>query len=236
MRICLFLLMILTTACTVDTPPTARLEPEKVEITRGAKEALAAYERVRRRIEPVAERECRRRNPRAPRTYCDFRVMVDTSEARAPNAFQTIGKDGRPIIAFNVPMLVTVKNDHEIAFIMGHEAGHQIANHLIKANTSANLGATLLGGIVAGLGGSSSAVSQAQSLGGVFGSRAFSKEHELDADVIGAHIANAAGYDPLIGARSFARFTGGGGLLATHPPSAQRLAAVQATVARIRSQ
>lgn len=223
--------LLLLGACTVAPDPGPA--PEPFTITRSPQEAVDAYLRVSRRIEPVAERLCRQKNPSAPAVYCDFRILVDGRTDQGPNAFQTIGKDGRPVIAFNIPMLATVKNDHEIAFILGHEAGHQIRNHLVQSNVNANLGAVLLGSISALTGASSGQVAEAQRLGGSLGARAYSKEHELEADQIGTYVAYLAGYDPLIGAQSFARFSGGNSVLSTHPPSGRRLATVQNTMARI---
>jgi len=76
-------------------------------------------------------------------------------------------------------------------------------------------------------------VVQAQNIGGSIGARAYSQSHELEADILGVYVAEIAGYNPEVGARSFARFSGGGGFLSTHPPSAQRIQAVQRTIQRI---
>ena len=226
-------IIFLMASCTI-VEPTANTSPTQNSVSsRSPQQAVDAYIRVGSRIERVAERICRQKNPSQPRTYCDFQIKVDTSETNAPNAYQTIGKDGRPIIAFNIPMLASVRNDDEIAFILGHEAGHQIANHLVRANTNANLGALVLGGLIAASGGNASSVVQAQNIGGSIGARAYSQSHELEADILGVYVAEIAGYNPEVGARSFARFSGGGGFLSTHPPSAQRIQAVQRTIQRI---
>lgn len=200
--------------------------------TLGAQQAVQAYLRVGSQIEPIAERLCREKNPSAPSTYCDFQIKIDTSNTNTPNAYQTIGEDGRPIIAFNIPMLATIKNDHEIAFILGHEAGHQIRNHILKSSANANLGALVLGSIFSASGASQTTVGQAANLGGKLGARAYSQSHELQADVVGTYISEIAGYNSLIGAQSFSRFSGGGGF-STHPPSNQRITTVQRTAAEI---
>jgi len=215
-------------------PKTVPSSQQSPAINRSAQDAVEAYIRVGSRIERVAERVCREKNPSRPRAYCDFQLKVDPSETEIPNAYQTIGADGRPIIAFNIPMLATVRNDDEIAFILGHESGHQIANHIVRATTNANLGAILLGGLMAASGADASSVLEAQNIGGTIGARAYSQSHELEADVIGTYVATLAGYNPEIGARSFARLAGrGGGFLSTHPPSTQRIAAVQRTIQQI---
>ncbi len=233
MRIAL-LIPCLLLACTAIQPSQPQPTPTSNPTSRSAQQAVDTYLKVGRRIERVAERVCREKNRQAPAGYCDFQLRVDTSPARAPNAFQTIGKDGRPVIAFNVPMLAAVRNDHEIAFILGHEAGHQIANHIVKATTNANIGALLLGGLIAASGADAASVVEAQNIGGAIGARAYSQSHELEADVLGTYITAMAGYDPNIGSRSFARLaSGGGGFLSTHPPSNQRFATVQNTIQTI---
>ncbi len=229
----LVLLCLALSACTVveTAPRSAPTQPQS--INRSAQQAVDAYLKVGARIESVAERVCRQKNPSRPRTYCDFQLKVDPTKTNTPNAYQTIGSDGRPIIAFNIPMLATVQNDDEIAFILGHEAAHQINNHIVRATTNANIGALLLGGLLAASGADQTSIQEAQNIGGTLGARAYSQSHELEADVTGTYIAALAGYDPAIGARSFARFGGGGGLLSTHPPSQQRIAVVQRTVQKI---
>ena len=70
-------------------------------------------------------------------------------------------------------------------------------------------------------------------IGASLGGRVYSQGYELEADQLGAYIAARAGYDPELGARVFARpvLAGGGGLLSTHPASAQRQAVVAGTAA-----
>jgi len=199
----LALILFVLTACTVVESPIPNSPQSPPTSSRSPQQAVDAYLRVGARIERVAEQVCRQKNPSRPRTYCDFQLKVDTSETNVPNAFQTIGKDGRPIIAFNIAMLANVRNDDEIAFILGHEAGHQIASHLVRANTNANLGALLLGGLLAASGANATSVQEAQNIGGTIGARAYSQTHELEADVLG------------------------------HPPSQQRVATVQRTVQKI---
>lgn len=225
--------------CEAPTAPSSQA-PEAAQQentpTRSVSEGTRAYERVAKRVRPIAVRLCRQENERRPESYCNFRIVVDPKSKGGPNAYQTIGKDGRPILAFNQAMLQTIRNDHEIAFILGHEAGHQINSHISKQRTTANLGALVLGGLVAGLGGTQAAVSGAQNIGGVIGARAYSKDHEIEADIVGTYIATLSGYDPAIGAKSFARFGGGSrSFLSTHPPSSDRQSAVTRTVSEIAS-
>jgi predicted Zn-dependent protease len=162
--------------------------------------------------------------------FCDFTFQILNDPKQPPNAYQSIGKNGSPVITFNINMLRTVKNDHEIAFIMGHEAGHQIAQHINQKVGNANAGALIGGILMASIGADPQA---GMDLGGMIGGQAYSKKFELQADRIGAHLASRAGYDPLIGAESFRRTQGSNSLLSTHPPSYDRIQTVENTTAAI---
>lgn len=227
------LLLLALAACTPAPPPVETAPaPSQGAGLRSAREGVAAFRRVAARVEPVAEQVCREVHPGAPRRFCDFRTDVLMDPRDPPNAYQTIGRDGRPVITFNVNMLRTVRNDHEIAFIFAHEAGHQIARHIEQTRANALAGALLGGLIVAAGGGDPSA---GMDLGAQIGVRTYSKTYELEADALAAQIAWRAGYSPEIGARSFEQTRGSRALLSTHPPSSERLARVNAEIARIRA-
>lgn len=185
------------------------------------------------RVEPVAESACRQLAPRAP---CDFTIFVDPDSSQPPNAGQTLDKQGRPVIIFNVAMLREARNEHELAFVLGHEAAHHIRGHIGRAQEQAMTGA-LVFGVMAALGGAGqSGVDQATRMGAAVGARRFSKDHELEADALGARIAYTAGYDPLRGAKYFYRSPDPGNqFLGSHPPNADRIATVEREMAKIRS-
>lgn len=212
-------------------PSTGSAVPAPEGATRPREAAISAYKSVSRRLEPVAEKTCRGLHPSAPGTFCDFVISIDYDPRKPANAYQTIGRDKRPVITFNIQMLQSIQNNHEIAFILGHEAGHQIARHLVQKRTNAMIGAVVLGGLL-GLAGADPQAGL--DLGGAIGGRAYSKTFELQADRIGTHITERAGYNPTIGARSFARTSGSSSLLSTHPPSRQRYDTVVQTAAEIR--
>jgi len=191
-----------------------------------------AFASVVARMEPAAERFCR---DTAPWANCDFQIVVDARKSQPPNAYQTVDKFNRPIIGFTAALISNAKNEDELAFILGHEAAHHISGHLEKTQDSAMTGA-LLGTVLATLaGGDAAAVDRAQDVGAKAGARRFSKDYELQADAMGTRIAFRAGYDPLLGAKYFHRIRDPGDrFLGTHPPNAQRLKVVQATVAKLR--
>ena len=231
MRLISALILLVCASCTL-TPTATGPAPDFV---RSGDSATAAYRRAVTRIDPIASRLCRQENPDFPAQACNFDFRISTDPRLGINAFQSIGRDGRPRVTFTLALLRTLRNDDEVAFIVGHETAHQISRHILKTSAQQQLGAVLLGGLVAASGTASSAdVNQAANLGAAIGSRVYSKRFELEADVIATFISMQAGYDPLLGAAPFTRIeTGSSGFLATHPPSQQRFETVRRTAARI---
>lgn len=203
-----------------------------------AAQGVAAYRAAAARIEPVAVAMCRDANPTAPARRCDFDFILVDDPRIGPNAFQTVGRDGAPIVAMTMQLVAETRNTDEIAFILGHEAAHHIADHIQRTQSQAMAGALVLG-TLAGLGNASDAmIRDMMDLGASIGGRAYSQSYELEADSLGSYIAARAGFDPQLGAQVFARpvLAGGGGLLSTHPASGQRQAVVAGTAAEIRRQ
>ncbi|MEM7471236.1 MAG: M48 family metallopeptidase [Pseudomonadota bacterium] len=213
---------------TVTTEP-ARVPAEAAKQVAGEKlspsVARANFAAVIRRVEPVAEAQCR---ARAPSLNCDYKIIIDSNAKLAPNAYQTRDRTGRPIIGFTQSLIVDARNRDELAFIMGHEAAHHIQNHLTKRQQGA-VGGSILGALADAALGTGGLFEDA---GGFVGGRAYSKEHELQADGLGTIIAARAGYDPVKGAQYFARIPDPGNvLLGTHPPNADRIATVRRVAA-----
>lgn len=159
---------------------------------------------------------------------CDFKIVVDDRPGQPPNAFQTVDRTGRPILAFNLALIASVRNQDELAFVVGHESAHHIAGHLARQQQNATAGAILLGGLAALTGANESAVQSATDLGAAVGARSYSKEFELEADALGTVITRRAGYDPVRGAEFFTQIPDPGDrFLGTHPPNAQRMETVR---------
>ena len=187
---------------------------------------------VVQRVEPVAESYCRAQHL-AQR--CDFQIVIDDRPHQPANAFQTVDKAGRPIIAFSLALIADARNADEIAFVLGHEAAHHILGHIPKQAQSAMSGAMMAGILAAASGAGQDEVQQAQKLGAGLATRQFSKEYELQADAVGAEIAYHAGYDPVRGTGFFDRLPDPGDqFLGTHPANRQRKALVAAVVAKLR--
>jgi predicted Zn-dependent protease len=225
----------LLSACVAPTPgkspaPTTRPTTQKTPKPKFTPAAGQRYENVKRRVEPVAEAECRRLTNNQ---NCDFLIQLDP-KANAPiNAFQTRDKSGRPILIITKPMAAYVQNDDELAFVLSHEAAHHIAGHLDRRLQTAKVGALIFATAAARSGLQGRSLTEAAQVGAQVGARVYAKDFELEADAIGARIARSAGYDPINGARYFSRAPDPGDVfLGTHPPNAERIQTVRRAVGR----
>jgi len=217
-----------------DVPPTAQSAPSPIKTVQpntklAPNQAARTFVQVVRTVEPVAESECR---ARTRGVNCDFQIVVDDRPDQPANAFQTLDKNNRPIIAFTVALIEDARNADELAFVLGHEAAHHIEGHIAQQKQSAVAGAVIFAGIAGLTGGNSSSIQSAQRLGAQVGARTHSKTHELEADALGTIITARAGYNPVRGAAFFSRIPDPGDrFLGTHPPNAARQDIVRKTAA-----
>lgn len=214
----------------VMAPPPMPAAAPAVDFRTAAQTFITVMERV----EPLAESYCREKRPDL---NCDFRIVIDDRAGAPPNAFHTLDPaTGQPLIGFTLSLIADARNADELAFILGHEAGHHMAGHIPRSQNNAMTGALILGTITALGGGNAGAIQSAQEIGASVGSRRYSKDFELEADVIGTLIALRAGYDPERGALFFGRLPDpGNSFLGSHPPNAQRIDVVRRTVAEVRA-
>lgn len=206
--------------------------------------AQARFQRVVARVRPVAESFCKSQAAAKPEKVCELPIYVDT-EMPVENAYQTRDDQDNPLIAFSVPMLLSINTDDELAFILSHEYGHHIADHIEKGRQQAMAGAILMGALTATsqayasqanpyryTGADSAELQRNMEMGASAGQKAYSQTYELESDVIATHITRAAGYDPVEGAKFFARpapartTAGNLSFWGTHPPNSVRLATV----------
>ena len=183
---------------------------------------------------PVAEAVCR---AETPDQNCDFAILVGPgTRAVGANAFQTIDRSGRPIIILTLGLVAILESQDELAFVLGHEAGHHKSPGTSrKQRQSAAEGARVFGEIAMAGGGNAREVARAAELGAAVGARSYSRSAELEADAIGTLIAFRAGYDPVAGAQLFTRLPEPElRFLSTHPPNAERMRVVRRTLAALR--
>lgn len=228
-----FGLVAVVSAC--ETVPTQSSAPVAARVAGSSSpfgssaQAERAFVQVTRRVEPVAERECR---ARTSGVNCDFRIVIDSNPNRPSNAYQTLDSNNRPIIAFTTKLIQEARNADELAFVMGHEAAHHISGHIGRQQQNAIAGAVIFAGLATLSGATASGVESATELGAQVGARSYSKDFELEADALGTIITHRAGYSPLNGAAFFTRIPDPGDkFLGTHPPNAARIQIVRKTAA-----
>jgi predicted Zn-dependent protease len=227
-------LLLVLAGCVAAPAPAPRPQPAVAPPAAPALPAPAAVAQFRSvvaAVEPVAQDVCR---AQAPQRNCEFMILVDTRPGQPINAFQTVDRSGRPILIFTLSLLQDARSTDELAFVMGHEAGHHIAGHLDRQRETAVATAIIAGVLAQAGGGGPQAVEAARQAGALVGARVFSQEFELEADAIGTVIAHRAGFDAERGAALFTRLPDPGNrFLATHPPNAARIHMVRATLAQI---
>lgn len=214
----------------LDAPPTNPVIPSPAL---SPDQAARNFVSVVNRMEPVIVAECLERSRGA---NCDYQIVIDDRPGQSPNAFQTLDEAGRPVIAFNLPLIAEVRNVDELAFVMGHEAAHHIAGHIPRQQQTASTGAILLGGLAAAYGYDEATVRSVQNIGAGIAGRAYAKNYELEADRLGTVIAWNAGFDPERGALFFTRLPDPGDrFMGSHPPNAARVEVVRRTIAELRA-
>lgn len=177
---------------------------------------------------------------RAAEAYCkDLRVYIMNVPAfnasMAPNGMMLLWTGA----------LLRMRNEAELAFVLGHEAGHFRAQHTLRQwrrmkDTSALLGAFQM--LAYGYGLPNTAM-----LGtlGVYATIfKFSRDMEREADTIGFDAVVAQGYDPRAGADLWGRmlreeetlkYISRSTVFATHPATQERLDDVRAAAAAVPS-
>ncbi len=235
-------LIAVLTACGVPTPDAAPGDPSAqspaLNVVPPAGQlpttvAARNFVDVVSRVEPVAEALCR---ARTTGVNCDLRIVVDNRPGLPPNAFQTVDRRGRPIVGFTLALIADARNEDELAFVLGHEASHHIGGHIPRQREEALKSAVLASAIAQASGADAQTAREVGNIGASIGARTYSKQFELEADALGSEIALRAGFDPIRGAQFFNRLPDSrDDFLGSHPPNAQRIAIVRATVARLRN-
>ena len=170
------------------------------------------------------------------RPYLLYQVLV--IDDGSPNAAALA--DGRLFITTGMLDYLAQRGsrEDELAFILGHELAHTVAQHLVKrvqqmqwTQVVTGLAGAAAAGLTAGASGAAQGAGQIGStIANVAGNvyvAGYSQGQELEADQLGARYVIRAGYDPLAGIRmleDFQRFDPRGLYLSTHPYSARRAA------------
>lgn len=159
----------------------------------------------------------------------DYALFVSES----PNAF--VLPSGK--IGVTTGLLALVRNDDQLATVLGHEIGHVVARHAAERYSTTAIASTV---IRAGQG---LAGDQARAAGAIGGLGAqlgvllpFSRNHELEADRIGVDYLQRAGYRPseavaLWRLMAAQRQGSTPEFASTHPSDTSRIAALEQYIA-----
>lgn len=163
-------------------------------------------------------------------------TVIDNPEI---NAFALPGG----YVYINRGLLTFLKSEDQLAAVLAHEIGHVTARHAVQQQARGNLGRTAasVGGFVAAVAtGSAYVGSELSQLGSLWtqaGVSGFGREHELEADTLGAEYVRNAGYNPRavlevlsilkdqedFNVQVAGQRAGYHGLFATHPRNDERL-------------
>lgn len=166
----------------------------------------------------------------------EFVVINDS----IPNAWAMPG--GK--IAFNRGLLYELNNEAELAAVMGHEMVHAAARHGAKNMERGVLmqGAMIAVGMATQDNNYSNLIVGGAQLGAQLATSKYGRDAESEADLYGMQYMKKAGYDPTAAVtlqETFVRLSANKqsnfieGLFASHPPSAARVAANRANLAKI---
>lgn len=154
-----------------------------------------------------------------PQKACAYPVSLVNDDV--VNAYA----DGNGIF-INKGILKFVKNDDELAIVVGHEMAHNVHGHRKAKNNNALLGALLVDVPLAILTGTNLKVGQ--QLGG----SAFSQEFESEADYVGMYFMARAGFDYSDVAGFWRRMAvenpAGISIGSTHPSTSSRFVGLEA--------
>jgi len=135
-------------------------------------------------------------------------------------------------------LLFRLNNEAELAFVLGHETGHVVAQHVGRQMSKSTEAQLLLAGVGAAVGGKDAGTSgQLAQAASQFADQMYllkySREEESQADLLGIQYLVAAGYDPrasIAVMQILEKASGGKGgadWFSTHPSSANRVKELQ---------
>jgi len=160
-----------------------------------------------------------------------------------PNAWALPG--GK--LAINRGLLTELRNEAELAAVLGHEIAHAAGRHGAKSIERGMVSQAVLVGVAIGAADTeyaATALGTAQLAAGLLNQK-YGRDAEREADYYGTRFMAQAGYDPYAAVslqETFLRLSEGQrpswleGLFASHPPSAERVANNRSLVAELRAE
>ncbi len=179
----------------------------------------------------------------AARTNIELPYEFVVLNNSVPNAWAMPG--GK--LAINRGLLVELRNEAELAAVLGHEVVHAAARHGAKQMERSILMQGALAATAIGMQGSAmgNTVVQSAQLAANLVNTKYGRDAEREADFYGTRMLAEAGYDPYAAVtlqETFLKFSEGRepswaeGLLASHPPSSERVRNNRGLVETLRSE
>lgn len=151
----------------------------------------------------------------------------------SPNAF--VLPSGK--IGVTTGLLALVRNDDQLATVLGHEMAHVVARHAAERYSTSAATGLVLSGVRSAAGDYAQAAGAIGGLGAQLGVLLpFSRNHELEADRLGVDYLQRAGYRPaeavaLWRLMAQQRQSSTPQFASTHPSDSTRIAALEAYIA-----
>ncbi len=221
-----------------------RLTPEQ-EVALGLEAApdMAAQhgglyedEGIQRYVEEVGQRIVERSGAAKGGYEFDFHVLADPQTV---NAFALPGGQ----VFITVALLSKLRDESELAAVLGHEVAHVVARHGAEHLAKAGLTQALVGAAAIGSWDSENpyrsvrTAAMAQAVGSLLNLR-YGRNDELESDALGVRFAAEAGYDArgMLGLMNVLSNAGGRGgqpeFFSTHPNPENRIAQLQQHIQR----
>jgi len=180
------------------------------------------------------------------------RLVNSTAARRTPYQFEFhLLNDSQTINAFALPggqifityaLLSQLKNEDQVAGVLGHEIGHVVGRHSNQQMAKSKLIQGMAQGVGVAMsdGTGNGGIQIAQMLGNIINMK-YGREDELESDALGVRFMIEAGYNPeeMIGVMEVLKKGGGGRqaeMLSTHPDPGNRIEHIKAEIAKYRSQ
>jgi predicted Zn-dependent protease len=190
---------------------------------------------VQNAVEAIGESIVARSAARGSGYQYDFHVLRDPETV---NAFALPGGQ----VFITAALLGRLRDEAELAGVLGHEIGHVVGRHSAEQLAKAQLTQALVGAAGVAASSEDSDGRQAAAVAAVVGqlvSMRFGRKDELEADRFGVRFMGETGYDPhaLVEVMQILAEASGGSsrpdFLSTHPDPGNRAAEIEAEIARL---
>lgn len=143
------------------------------------------------------------KNTKLQKYVSDIGSKLEDNSHRSDLSYTFTVIDSPDINAFALPggyiyinrgLLAYLNNETQLAAVLAHEIGHVTARHAVRQQTAAAASGILAA--IAYIGTGSRDLADASNMAGTALVRGYGREHELEADRLGAEYLHNSGYDP----------------------------------------